>query len=49
MDSLVAVAMETGCKRLFIITAEIEEEVVWEGKTVKVLPTWKWMLEKVEF
>lgn len=49
MDSLVAVAMETGCERLFVITAETEEEVVWEGKTVKVLPAWKWMLEKVEF
>ncbi len=46
MEGLLAASAETGCDRLFIITAETEEEVVRDGKTVKIVPAWKWMLEE---
>ena len=32
----------------YIITSELEEEIQEEGKTVRLLPLWKWLLSEVK-
>lgn len=37
----------TGCRNLYIVTAdESEEIVVDEGRTIHVVPAWRWLLDK---
>lgn len=37
----------TGCRNLYIVTAdESEEIVVEEGRTIHVVPAWRWLLDK---
>ncbi|MDR2542111.1 MAG: ATP-binding protein [Treponema sp.] len=33
------------CKNLLIITSETEKEITVNGKTINVVPLWKWLLE----
>lgn len=37
----------TGCNNLYIITSDSQEEIITEsGKTIHVLPAWRWLLDK---
>lgn len=45
MDGIIEASTMTKCDNLFIITHHDEEVIQQNGKTVKVIPAWKWMLE----
>lgn len=45
IDGIMEASMMTKCDNLFIITHHDEEVIQQNGKTVKVIPAWKWMLE----
>ena len=37
----------TGCRNLYIVTADESEEIVIdEGRTIHVVPAWRWLLDK---
>ena len=38
-------AHTTGCRELFILTLEEEEEINVSEYKIQVLPVWKWMLK----
>lgn len=47
INGLVEAAEVTGCKNLYIITAEQQEEIELEnGVSIHVIPAWRWLLEK---
>jgi predicted AAA+ superfamily ATPase len=37
----------TGCQNLLIITADEEDEIIADGKTIKVVPAWQWLLRPI--
>ncbi len=45
MDGIIEASTMTKCDNLFIITHHDEEVIQQNGKTIKVIPAWKWMLE----
>ncbi len=45
VEGLVAALTKFNLKEGFILTYDQEEEIVIEGKKVKVRPVWKWMIE----
>lgn len=46
IDGLLEAAEATGCRNLFIITADSCEEITLDsGATIHVLPAWRWLLE----
>ena len=45
MDGIIEASTMTKCDNLFSITHHDEEVIQQNGKTVKVIPAWKWMLE----
>lgn len=49
LEGLVAASEETGCSNLLVVTGESEEEVVYRGKKVRIIPAWKWMLEDLPY
>lgn len=47
INGLVEAAEATGCRNLFIITADTSEEISLDnGMTIQVLPAWRWLLGK---
>ena len=44
IDGIVEASRVTGCDSLIILTNNEEGEIAEEGKTIKVLPVWKWLL-----
>ncbi|MFA5797093.1 MAG: ATP-binding protein [Candidatus Woesearchaeota archaeon] len=44
--SLLAVSKEFSCNDLLILSMDQEEEITIEDKNIKVLPVWKWLMEK---
>ncbi len=47
INGLVEAAEATGCKNLYIITAEQQEEIKLEnGVSIHVIPVWRWLLDK---
>lgn len=46
IGGLLDAAAMTGCKRLLIITRDVEEVVVENGYRIEILPAWKWLLTK---
>ena len=44
IKSLVKASNEFGCKDLVIITWDYEDEMNIDGKTIKCIPRWKWLL-----
>lgn len=46
INGLLEASSVTGCDQLFIITNEDEETFSADGKTINVLPAWKWVLGK---
>jgi len=45
IDGLLEAAHTTGCRELFILTLEEEEEINVSEYKIQVLPVWKWMLK----
>lgn len=46
MNGIAEAAKATGCRNLFIITADTTEEIATDdGLTIHVLPAWQWLLE----
>lgn len=46
VDGLLEAAHVTGCRNLYIITAEDQEEIKTDGFTIRVVPAWRWLLDK---
>jgi uncharacterized protein len=46
IKSLIKASKELKCNKLTIITLNQEETIKEQGKTIKVKPAWKWLLEK---
>jgi predicted AAA+ superfamily ATPase len=44
LGNLVRASKELGCKDLSVITWEEEQELVHDGKRIRVIPLWKWLL-----
>ena len=44
IDGIVEASRVTGCDSLIILTNNEEGEITEEGKTIKILPVWKWLL-----
>ncbi|MDD2247895.1 MAG: ATP-binding protein [Proteiniphilum sp.] len=44
IDSLIKLTKVLECKRLLIITRDSEQTLEIEGKTINVIPVWKWLL-----
>lgn len=45
IKGLLEAASVTGCENLYIITKDEEDTLVREGKEIKVMPAWKWLLK----
>ena len=45
IDGLLEAAQTTGCRELFILPLEDEEELTVSEYKIHVLPVWKWMLK----
>lgn len=46
MNGIAEAAKATGCRNLFIITADTTEDIATDdGLTIHVLPAWQWLLE----
>ena len=44
LTALTKVARELKCKNLLVITAEFKGEEKVDGKTVRFIPLWKWLV-----
>lgn len=44
IDGIIEASRMTLCDNLFIITRDKEDIVIQEGKTINILPAWKWMM-----
>ena len=44
IDGIMEACKKTKCETMFIITHDEEETILQEGKTIHVIPAWKWML-----
>lgn len=44
IDGLLEAAQATGCRELFIITMEEEDEINENGYSIHIIPAWKWMI-----
>ena len=44
IKGLMEASEATGCQNLLIITVDVEEEIIIDDKTIKVIPAWKWIL-----
>lgn len=45
VNALVKASKELGCKKLFVITDDYENEEISAGRKIKFIPLWKWLLE----
>lgn len=43
--ALIKLSKVLDCKRLIILTYELEEEIVVKGMKIEVIPVWKWLLD----
>lgn len=46
IDGIIEASRMTKCDNLFIITHHEEDVILHEGKTINIIPAWKWMLNK---
>jgi len=44
MASIVKASREVHCNNILVVTRNHEGEEKWDGKTVKFMPLWKWLL-----
>lgn len=45
IKSLLGASKETGCNNLLIVTWDYEDEAKIDGKNIKFIPLWKWLLK----
>ena len=45
IDGLLEASEQTGCKHLYVITKEEEEELEVGNRRIQILPAWKWLLQ----
>jgi hypothetical protein len=45
IGSLFKASKKLNCKNLLIISWDLEEEVTYKGKKIRIVPLWKWLLE----
>lgn len=43
--ALIKLSKVLDCKRLIILTYELEEEIIVKDKKIEVIPVWKWLLD----
>lgn len=43
--ALIKLSKVLDCKRLIILTNELEEEIIVKDKKIEVIPVWKWLLD----
>lgn len=46
IEGLLEAAQATHCDNLLIVTADTEDAVVVNGRTVRVIPAWRWLLDR---
>lgn len=46
IQGLLEASKITGCNKLLIITNDEENEIESNGAKIKIVPAWKWLLEK---
>lgn len=47
INGLIEASVATGCDNMLIITADSEETIeTFDGKTIRVVPAWRWLLNK---
>jgi hypothetical protein len=44
IDGIIEASKMTKCDNLFIITHDNEDIIIQDGKTINIIPAWKWML-----
>lgn len=44
IDGLTEAAEQTKCNDLTIVTADEEDELTADGRKIKIVPAWKWLL-----
>lgn len=45
MEGIIEASRMTKCDNLFIITHDNEDTIIQDGKTINMIPAWKWMME----
>jgi len=45
VEALLKAGLELKCNNLIIITWDLEDQIRMEGKAVKLIPLWKWLLQ----
>lgn len=45
IKGLTEASLATGCDNLLIVTKDLEETITAEGKEIRVVPAWKWLLQ----
>ena len=45
IDGIIEASKVTQCDNLFIITHDNEDIIIRDGKTVNIIPAWKWMMK----
>jgi len=45
IDGIIEASKMTQCDNLFIITHDNEDIIIQNGKTINIVPAWKWMME----
>ena len=45
IDGIIEASKVTKCDNLFIITHDNEDIIIQEGKTINIIPAWKWMMK----
>lgn len=43
--ALIKLSKVLDCKRLIILTYELEDEIIVKDKKIEVIPVWKWLLD----
>lgn len=46
IKGLLEASMATGCEKLLIITSDTAENIEVDGKSIQVLPAWRWLLTR---
>lgn len=45
IEGIIEASRMTKCDNLFIITHDNEDTIIQDGKTINMIPAWKWMME----
>ena len=45
-SALIKLSKVLDCNRMLILTYEMEEKVIVNGKEIEIMPVWKWLISK---